>query len=115
VGAQKNNRKPWQVKRWCIPKITPPFLCRMTHLLALYARPYDPLYPVICFDEKSYQLLADSRVSLPLRPKHPRRQDYEYRRRGTRHLFVMVAPLAGQRHVRLTQRRTKTDFAHAVR
>ncbi len=87
----------------------------MEHLLALYARPYDPLYPVVCFDEKSYQLLADSRVSLPLCPKHPRRQDYEYRRRGTRNLFVIVEPLAGQRHVLLTKRRTKADFAHAVR
>lgn len=87
----------------------------MEHVLALYAQPYDPLYPVICFDEKSYQLLADSRVSLPLCPKHPRRQDYEYRRRGTCNLFVMVEPLAGQRHVLLTKRRTKADFAHAVR
>lgn len=87
----------------------------MEHLLALYARPYDPAYPVVCFDEKSYQLLADSRASLPMRPKQPRRQDYEYRRRGTRNLFVMVEPLAGQRHVLLTKRRTKADFAHAVR
>jgi hypothetical protein len=87
----------------------------MEHVLALYARPYDPLYPVICFDEKSYQLLADSRASLPVRPKHSRRQDYEYQRRGTRNLFVMVEPLAGQRHVLLTKRRTKADFAQAVR
>jgi hypothetical protein len=87
----------------------------MEHLLALYARPYDPLYPVLCFDEKSYQLLSDSRVTLPMRPEQPRRQDYEYRRRGTRNLFVMVEPLAGRRHVLLTKRRTKADFAHAVR
>jgi len=87
----------------------------MEHVLTLYARPYDPLYPVVCFDEKSYQLLADSRLSLPLQPKHPQRQDYEYRRCGTRNLFMMVEPLAGQRHVLLTQRRTKADFAHAVR
>jgi DDE superfamily endonuclease len=87
----------------------------MEHLLTLYARPYDALYPVVCFDEKRYQLLADSRVSLPLRSRHPRRQDYEYRRRGTRNLFVMVEPLAGQRHVLPTKRRTKADFAHAVR
>jgi hypothetical protein len=87
----------------------------MEHILALYARPYDPDYPVVCFDEKSYQLLADSRASLPMRPKQPRRQDYEYVRRGTRNLFVMVEPLAGQRHVLLTKRRTKADFAHAVR
>ncbi len=49
----------------------------MEHLLTLYARPYDPLYAVVCFDEKSSQLLADSRVSLRLRSRHPRRQDYE--------------------------------------
>jgi hypothetical protein len=87
----------------------------MEHILALYARPYDPLYPVVCLDEKSYQLLSNSRATLPMRPQHPRLQDYEYRRRGTRHLFVMVELLAGQRHVLLTKRRTKADFAHAVR
>ena len=87
----------------------------MEHLLTLYARPYDPLYPVVCFDEKSYQLLADSRMALPLCPKRPQRQDYEYRRCGTRNLFMMVEPLAGQRQVLLTQRRTKADFAQAIR
>ena len=87
----------------------------MEHVLALYARPYDPLYPVICFDEKSHQLRADSRASIPLSPGHPHRRDYEYRRCGTRNLFVMVEPLAGQRHVLLTKRRTKADFACAVR
>jgi DDE superfamily endonuclease len=87
----------------------------MEHLLSLYERPYDPAYPVVCFDEKSYQLLADSKPALPMRSGHSHRADYEYRRRGTRNLFVMVEPLAGQRHVRLTKRRTKADFAHAVR
>jgi hypothetical protein len=87
----------------------------MEHLLALYARPYHPLHPVICFDEKSYQLLADSRATLPRRPKHACRQDYEYRRRGTRNLFMMVEPKAGRRHVLVTRRRTKQDFAFAMR
>jgi hypothetical protein len=87
----------------------------MEYILALYARPYDRLHPVVCFDEKSYQLLSDSRASLSMRPQHPRRQDYEYRRRGTRNLFVMVEPLTGQRHVRLTKRRTKAEFAAAIR
>ena len=87
----------------------------MEHILTLYARPYDPLYPVVCFDEKSYQLLADTRPTHPLRPGQPRHQDHEYRRCGTRNLFVMVEPLAGQRHVVLTKRRTKVDFARAVR
>ena len=62
----------------------------------LDARPYDPLHPPVCFDEKSYQLLSDSRTTVPMRPKHPRQQDYEYRRRGTRNLFIIVEPLAGQ-------------------
>jgi len=87
----------------------------MEHLLSLYARPYDPKHPVVCFDEKSYQLLADSRAELPMCPGQVRRADYEYRRRGTRNLFLMIEPLAGQRHVLPTKRRTKADFAHAVR
>ena len=87
----------------------------MEHILTLYARPYDPLYPVVCCDEKSYQLLADTRPPHPLRAGQPRQQDHAYRRCGTRNLFVMVEPLAGQRHVILTKRRTKADFAHAVR
>lgn len=87
----------------------------MEHILTLYARPYDPLYPVVCFDEKSFQLLADGRQAITGRPRHPRQQDYEYRRCGTRNLFVMVEPLMGQRQVLLTQQRTKADFAHALR
>jgi DDE superfamily endonuclease len=87
----------------------------MEHILSLYARPYDPLYPVVCFDEKSYQLLADSRATLPMRLDQIRRQDYEYQRRGTCNLFVIVEPLAGQRQVLLTSHRAKADFAHAVR
>jgi hypothetical protein len=82
----------------------------MEHILTLYTRPYDPFHPVVCFDEKSYQLLADSRPSLLIRPGQARRQDYEYRRRGTRNLFVMVEPLTGQRHVLVTKRRTKADL-----
>jgi hypothetical protein len=87
----------------------------MEHILSLYERPYDPAYPVVCFDEKSYQLLADTKGGVPMRPGRVRRMDYEYRRCGTRNLFVSVEPLAGQRHVIPTLRRTKADFAQAVR
>jgi hypothetical protein len=87
----------------------------MEDLLALYQQPYDPLHPTVCFDEKSVQLLADSRASLPMQPGQVKRQDYEYKRHGTRNLFVLVEPQAGARHVLVTRRRTKRDCAHALR
>jgi len=87
----------------------------MKDVLELYAQPYDPACPTVCFDEKSAQLLADSRPGLPLKPGSPRRQDYEYVRRGTRNVFIFVEPKAGHRHVLVTRRRTKEDLAKALR
>ena len=87
----------------------------MEEVLDLYAEPYDPQRPVVCFDETSTQLLADTRPPMPAQPGRPRRQDYEYRREGTRNLFLACEPLAGWRHVAVTQRRTMQDFAHRMR
>ena len=87
----------------------------MEDVLDLYAEPYDPQWPVVCFDETSTQLLADTRLPLPPQPGHPLRQDYEYRREDTRNLFLACEPLAGWRHVAVTQRRTMQDFAHQMR
>jgi hypothetical protein len=87
----------------------------MKDVLELYAQPYDPARPMVCFDEQSVQLLADSRPGLPLARGHPRRQDYEYVRRGTRNLFTFVEPKAGRRQVLVTRRRTKEDLAKAMR
>ena len=81
----------------------------------MYAEPYDPQRPVVCFDETSTQLLADTRPPLPAQPERPRRQDYEYRRAGARNLFLACEPLAGWRHVAVTERRTMQDFAHQMR
>ena len=91
------------------------FVANMEDVLDLYAEPYDPQRPVVCFDETSTQLLAETRPSLPPRPGLPRRQDYEYRREGTRNLFLACEPLAGWRQVAVTQRRTMQDFAHQMR
>ena len=88
------------------------FVANMEDLLDLYAEPYDPRRPVVCFDETSTQLLADTRTSLPSRPGIPLRQDYEYRREGVRNLFLTCEPLAGWRHVAVTRWRTMEDFAH---
>ncbi len=90
------------------------FVAAMEDVLDLYAEPYDPDRPVVCFDETSTQLLAEVRQPLPAQPGRPRRQDYEYRRGGTRNLFLFCEPLAGWRHVTITQRRTMQDFAHQM-
>ena len=91
------------------------FVANTEDVLDLYEEPHDPERPVVCFDETSTQLLAETRPPLPPRPGRPRRQDYEYRREGTRNLFLACEPLAGWRHVAVTQRRTINDFAHQMR
>ena len=87
----------------------------MEHILELYQKPYDPRRPMVCFDEKSVQLLAHITTPLALRPGQSLRQDYEYKRNGTRNLFLFVEPKAGTRQVLITNRRTKRDFAYAMR
>jgi DDE superfamily endonuclease len=87
----------------------------MERILKLYAQPYDPQRPMICFDEKSVQLLAHICTPLGCRPGQVRREDHEYKRNGTRNLFIFAEPKAGQRHGLITQHRTKQDFAYAMR
>ena len=102
-------------KEWCIPRVSAEFVAHMEDVLALYAEPYDPQWPVGCFDETSTQLPAETRPPLPPQPGRPRRQDYEYRREGTRNLFLACEPLAGWRQVAVIQRRTMQDFARQMR
>ena len=90
-------------------------MANMEDVLDLYAEPYDPRRPVVCFDETSTQLLAETRPALPPRPGLPLRQDYEYRREGVRNLFLACEPLAGWREVAVTERRTMQDFARRMR
>lgn len=84
----------------------------MEQVLDLYAEPYDPLRPVVCTDERPCQLLADVLQPLPMQPGRTRRIDYEYERKGTCNLFIAFQPLQAWRHLKLTERRTKADFAH---
>jgi hypothetical protein len=86
----------------------------MEDVLELYAMPYDPKRPLVCFDEHLVQLIMEKRRPLPAKPGQPERFDYEYQRNGTRNLFVFFQPLAAWRHVRVTERRTKIDFAHCM-
>ena len=87
----------------------------MEDVLEVYHRPYHPLRPVVCVDERSKTLHTTPRGSSPPTPGTPARQDYEYERHGTCNLFLSVEPLAGARRVRVTQRRTLLDFAQYLR
>jgi DDE superfamily endonuclease len=86
----------------------------MEDVLALYAEPYDPPYPVVCFDESPYQLVSEVRQPVPVRPGQPVRYDYEYRREGTCNLCMFFEPLQGWRHAKVTDRRTAQDFAYCM-
>lgn len=82
----------------------------MEEVLDTYAEPYDAEYPVVCFDEKSFQLLEHVTEPLPPAPGHPAKVDYEYKRCGTANLFIAFEPLTGQRTVTVTARRGNQDF-----
>ncbi len=99
---------------WCIGQITQEYRHRMYELLALYARPFDRAEPVVCIDEKSFQLLAHSRTPLPMSPGVIAKNDYEYVRKGTSNLFVAVEPKAGHRMVSVTEHRGKVDFVEFI-
>jgi hypothetical protein len=87
----------------------------MEDVLDVYERPYDPRRPQVCMDETSKQLVGETRTPVPARPGRPVRIDYEYVRHGVRNLFLWVEPLAGRRHVQVTERRTKQDWARFIR
>ncbi len=86
----------------------------MEDVLDVYQRPFDPRRPLVCLDEASKQLLSDERPALPMAAGQPARQDSEYRRNGTASLFMVYEPLAGKRHVHVTDQRTCQDFARVV-
>jgi len=87
----------------------------MEDVLDVYQRPHDTARPVVCLDETSKQLIAETRVPIAAKPGHPARHDYEYERNGTANLFMMFAPLEGWRHVKVTDRRTALDYAQVLK
>ena len=90
------------------------FVAAMEDVLDVYHRPYDPECPVVCMDEASKQLIAEVRQPLPVQPGRTAKYDSEYERRGTANFFMAVEPLAGKRTVRVTDRRTKIDWAQFI-
>ena len=88
------------------PKANAAFVAAMEDVLDVYTRPPDPARPLVCLDETSKQLVAETRTPEPMQSGQPARHDYEYKRNGTANLFMLFAPLEGWRHVEVTERRT---------
>jgi uncharacterized small protein (DUF1192 family) len=86
----------------------------MEDVLDLYEEPFDPQRPVVCFDETSKQLVGEKKAPIPARAGRLEKFDYEYQRNGKRNLFMIYQPLAGWRHVTVTEHRTMKDFAHQM-
>jgi hypothetical protein len=91
------------------------FVACMEDVLDLYEEPYDPKRPKVCFDETNKQLIQEKRLPLPAQVGQPERYDYEYKRNGTRNLFLFCDPERGWRHVEVTHRRTMQDFAQQMK
>jgi transposase len=102
-------------RQWCIPEVGAEFVWRMEDVLDLYEEPYDPKRPVVCFDELPYQMVAEKRVPISARPGRVVRYDYEYERRGTTNLLAFFEPRGRSRHLEVSTRRTKQDFALFMR
>lgn len=101
---------------WCIPpKQSAEFVYHMEDVLEVYRRPYDPKRPVICIDETFKQLIGDTRTPLPPRPGMVERYDHEYVRNGVVSLFLACEPLAGWRHIAVTEHRRRGDWASFIR
>jgi len=87
----------------------------MENILDVYKRPHDPLNPVVCMDESPKQLISETREPLPISPGFDKKCDYEYARCGVCNIFMVNEPLAGKRFVKITDRKTKKDWAELVR
>ncbi|HET8971695.1 MAG TPA: IS630 family transposase [Pseudolabrys sp.] len=115
-ALKKNTLQPHRRQHWVIPpKANSAFVAAMEDVLAVYTRPRDGDCPLVCLDETSKQLIAETRVPVPMKAGRPARFDYEYQRNGTANLFMMFAPLEGWRHVKVTDRHTAVDYARVLK
>lgn len=116
ANIKKNELKPWQNECWVIPpKEDADFVCAMEDVLEVYHRDYEEDEVLICMDEASKQHVKETRTPLPQKESSVKKYDYEYERNGVSNLFMLSAPLAGWRHVEVTDRHTKIDWAHLMK
>ena len=114
-GQHRESRQDPAPVRAIPPEANGKFVWRMEDVLDVYCRPYDARSPVVCLDETSKQLLGEVRAPLPMEAGKPERFDTHYQRHGVCNLFLCCEPLRGWRHVKVTARRTKLDFAALIR
>lgn len=114
--VKKNELKPHLSKYWKIPPDhNARFVAAMEDVLEVYAQPYNPKFPVVCMDESSVQLIGEVQEPIPAAPGHPMLMDDEYVRNGVASIFIEVEPLGGKRKVKITDRRTRIDWAHFIK
>ena len=108
--------KPHRNRQWVIPPdASAGFVAAMEDVLETYQRPRDPDRPLVCVDETSKQLIAETRAPIPAKPGQPARHDYEYERNGVANLFMIFAPLEGWRRVEVTDRHAAVDYAKVLK
>lgn len=96
------------------PEQNSDFVAHMEMVLDVYKRPYDPRFPVVCMDETPKQLIKETKRLIKARPGSLAKYDYEYERRGVCNIFIASEPLAGKRIVKITERKTKKDWANFI-
>jgi hypothetical protein len=111
-----NELKPWLKREWKIPpKANAGFVAQMEDVLDVYARPADPLHPLVCFDESNKEQHIEVETPLPMEAGQPQRYESTYERNGVSNLFMFFAPLHNWRHVKVTDRRTNADWAQCMK
>lgn len=113
--SKKNELQPHLKKSWCIAKVDAAFIARMEEVLNLYAQPYDPEYPVVCFDERPCFLIGDMVEGLAMKAGQVAREHYTYQKNGSCALLMAIEPKTGKRVARVFNRRTKRDYALFMR
>lgn len=112
---KNHNLKPWRLKMWCIPELNDDYKKKMEDVLDVYEKPYNPKEPVVCFDEKPMQLLAETRKPIfAKKPGQITKQDSEYIRRGTANIFCAIEGKAGKHFTFVTKNRKGPEFAKVI-
>ena len=111
----RHKLQPHKSAYWCIPQITPKFILDMEYVLHIYSLEYDPNVPVICMDEAALQIIADTCPRLDQIPGEVEKLDYEYKRLGTKNIFLFLEPKTGKYYIRVTERHTALDWAEVIK
>mgnify|MGYP000541787749 CR=1 FL=1 len=114
IILNEHELKPWREKMWCVPNLNDEYIERMEDILKIYERPYNPLKPVVCVDEKPVPLIGDRFERIPGGPGKIAKKDYQYTRDGSVNVFCAVEPLKGKYVNKVTENRKKPEFAKFI-